>query len=59
MGTVANGSNQLPFQHYSTPWYMFIIEIIHIFYLFWGLFFLMDVGSFIVSGAVINWYYEK
>jgi hypothetical protein len=32
---------------------------VNLFYLIWGIFFLMHTGNFIVSGTVVNWQYER
>ncbi len=33
--------------------------VVHIFYLFWGIFFLIETSSFLIIGTAASWYYKR
>ncbi len=35
------------------------VLVFNLFYLVWGIFFLMHTGNFIVSGSVVNWQFRR
>ena len=59
LGTPTTGQHQYPFQHFSIPTWILVIGGFHVFYLIWGLFFLIETGSFIIGGAAVSWYYKQ
>lgn len=52
-------AKQMPFEHYKLPPVLAAVLVVNIFYLIWGVFFLMHTGNFIISGTVVNWQYER
>lgn len=59
MGTPTYEEKQLPFQHFTTTTFVKVLGVFHIFQLFWGIFFLVETGDFIVAGAATSWYFER
>jgi len=39
--TPAAGEHQYPFQHFDTTWKIKALGLVHVFYLFWGMLFLI------------------
>ena len=59
MGEPVREEKQLPFQHFKTTGTVQALGVIHIFQLFWAMFFLVETGDFIVAGAATSWYFTR
>jgi hypothetical protein len=59
MGTPVTADKQLPFQHFQTTNNVKALIVFHIFHLFWVIFFLVETGDFLVSGAATSWFYRR
>lgn len=55
----AISQRQLPFEHYKLTPLVLAMLFINLFYLVWGMLFLMHSGSLIVSGTVVNWQLKR
>jgi hypothetical protein len=59
LGTPVHTPNQYPFQHFETGNTIIALGVVHIFYLFWGIFFLIETSSFLIIGTAASWYYKR
>lgn len=59
MGQPTDQTNALPFQHFKSTATVKVLGFVHIFYLFWGMLFLVHTGDFIVAGTVTSWYFQR
>lgn len=59
MGEPVHVDHQLPFQHYKLTFPVILALVANTFYLVWGSLFLMHSGSHIVSGALVNWQFNR
>lgn len=59
LGVPIQTEKQLPFQHFETTPAIRILAAVHFFYLIWVLFFLVESGDFIISGAACSWYFRR
>ena len=59
MGEPTYEEKQLPFQHFETTTFVKVVGIVHIFQLFWIIWFLVETGDFIVAGAATSWYFKR
>lgn len=59
MGEPDHSAHQLPFQHYKLTFPLVCLLAANVFYLIWGSLFLMHSGSHIVSGALVNWQFNR
>jgi hypothetical protein len=58
LGEPKNEPHQYPFQHFNVPTEILVLGGVHMFYLIWGIMFLIDTGSFLIGGAACSWYYK-
>jgi hypothetical protein len=59
LGTPVTAEQQLPFQHFQTTNFVKGMIVIHIFQLFWVMFFLVETGDFLVSGTATSWFFRR
>jgi hypothetical protein len=55
----SNQPNQLPFQHYNLTLPALLALFFNIFYLLWGVIFLVHSGAFVVAGTTVNWAFRR
>jgi hypothetical protein len=59
MGQPVTTDKQLPFAHFKMTNFVITMIIIHVFFLFWAVCFLIETNDFIVCGAATSWYYQR
>ena len=59
LGTPSHQPFQYPYKHFEVGNQIVALGIVHIFYLFWGIFFLIETSSFLITGTAASWYYRR
>jgi hypothetical protein len=59
LGTPSFKKHQYPYQHFETPNSVIALGVLHIFYLFWTVFFFIHTSNFLVCGTAASWYYKR
>lgn len=59
MGEPTFQEKQLPFQHFEITTFVQFMRILHIFQLFWVVWFFIETKDFLVAGAATSWYFKR
>jgi hypothetical protein len=59
LGTPSFNKQQYPYQHFTIPNSVVALGILHLFYLFWTVFFFINTSNFLVSGTAASWYFKR